>query len=231
MKKILLILLIFPFFAFSQEYTLIDFGSAVNSSSGNWNNITSNTDNQSGITANLVSDTGVSTGISLTVDDPFHTVNENGTTSPNASLPFVATSTRDSFYGEMAPFNGVTNTTGGFTLSGLDPTKFYSFKIFASRSGVADNREALYTITGLSTLTATLDASNNTSNIAQVFNIKPLANGTITLRATKGANNNNAYGFYYLGAIQLIKTSTPYTEATTSTLSLVYPNGGEVWHA
>jgi len=231
MKKIILLFLLLPLFVISQEYTLIDFGSAVNSSSGNWNNITSNTDNQAGITANLLSDTGATTGITLTVNDTFHSVNENGTTSPSPSLPFIATSTRDSFYGEMVAFNGVTNTTGGFTLSGLDATKYYSFKIFASRNGVTDNRESLYTVTGSSTLTATLDAANNTANIAQIFNIQPLANGTITFQATKGANNNNTYGFYYLGAIQLIKTTTPYSNTTSSTLSLVYPNGGEVWHA
>ena len=235
MKKIVLNIILFYFlfisFAYTQEYTFIDFGSVVNSSTGNWNNITSNTDNQTGIAANLINDTGISTGITLTVDDSFHSVNENGTTSPSASLPFLATSTRDSFYGEMVAFNGVTNTSGGFTLSGLDPTKYYTFKIFASRTGVTDNRETLYTVTGSSTLTATLNAANNTSNIAQVFNIQPLANGTITFQATKGANNTNGNGFYYLGAIQLIKTATPYVDPSVPTLSLVYPNGGEVWHA
>lgn len=233
MKRTLYIVtfILLPFLGFTQEYTLIDFGSAVNATTGNWNNITSNTDNQTGITANLINDAGVATGATLTVDDTFHSVNENGTTTPDVSLPFVATSTRDSFYGEMVAFNGVTNTTGGFTLSGLDPAKYYSFKIFASRTGVSDNRETLYTITGSTILTATLNAANNTANTANINNIQPLANGTITLQATKGANNTNSFGFYYLGAIQLIKTSTPYTDPAMSTLSLVYPNGGEVWHA
>ena len=232
MKKIILLLLMLPFCAFSQEFTLIDFGSVNNSTTAtNWNNVTSSTDNQEGMIVNLINTAGASTGAILTVDDSFHGVNESGTTSPDVNLPFVGSATRDSFYGEMTPFNGVTNTTGGFTLSGLNPEKFYTFKIFGSRNGVTDNRETLYTVSGLTTTAASLNTSNNISNTADVLNIKPNANGIITLQATKGAANTNANGFYYLGAIQLIATDSPFSEPVNTSFSLLYPNGGETWHA
>jgi lysophospholipase L1-like esterase len=221
-----------PLGAFAQEYTLIDFGSATNSTTvANWNNVASTSDNQEGIIVNLTNTTGAATGAVLTIDDSFHGVNENGTTSPDTNLPFVGSSTRDSFYGEIAPFNGVTNPTGGFTLSGLNPAKYYTFKIFASRNGVSDNRETLYTVMGLTTATSTLNTSNNISNTADVLNIKPNANGAITFQATKGPNNTNATGFYYLGAIQLITTDAPFSEPVNTSLALLYPNGGEIWHA
>jgi hypothetical protein len=232
MKKIILLLLVLPLSVFSQEFTLIDFGSATNSTAeANWNNVTSSTNNQEGMIVNLTNTVGAVTGALLTIDDSFHGVNENGTTSPDANLPFVGSSTRDSFYGEMAPFNGVTNPTGGFTLSGLNPAKYYTFKIFASRNGVTDNRETLYSISGFTSASATLNTANNIANTADVLNIKPTANGTITFQSTKGPGNTNALGFYYLGAIQLITTDAPFLEPVNTSLSLLYPNGGEIWHA
>ncbi len=234
MKKIVTLLLTFiTILSFSQEYTLIDFGSAISGypSDSNYNNVTLTSQNQSGVVVNLINSLGSSTGATLTLDDAFDNVNTAGTTTPDVSTGFLSTATRDSFFGETAPFGGNTNPTGGFTLSGLNPAKYYTFKIFASRTGVTDNRESLYTVTGSTTLTTTLDASNNTSNVATILNIQPQANGTITFSVTKGANNNNSFGFFYLGAIKLITTTTPYSDSTTQTLTLTYPNGGETWHA
>ena len=73
---------------------------------------------------------------------------------------------------------------------------------------------------------ATLDASNNTSNVASIFNIQPNGNGEITIQAETGANNNNSYGFYYLGAIEMTKTDTTLSLDSFSVNGLVniYPN-------
>ena len=218
-------------FSYGQERTFIDFGSQNTGfpSTGNWNNITVSTGNQSGLSFNLINDLGNTTAVTLTLDDSFDFINTSGTTNPDNNLPFLETATKDSFFGEASNFNGNVNETGGYTLSNLDPAKYYSFSIFASRTGVSDNRETQYTATGLNTLSGTLNASNNTSNTATILNIQPLSNGTISFVATTGSNNNNPLGFYYLGAIKMVTSSTPITDINSPALTIIYPNGNEIW--
>ncbi len=223
-------ILLFGIRVFAQENTLIDF-SNTNTTAGNWNNVVQTTMSQVGMTVNLINSEGASTGAVLTVTDAFNNVNAAGTTSPDAALPFPSTATADSFFGNDVAFGGATEPTGGIEFTGLEPAKYYSFQVFASRMSVTNNRETKYTITGNNTLSANLDAANNTSNMAKIYNIQPDATGKITLAVQKGTNNNDSYGFYYLGAIQMIKTSLPYSDTTNPTLSLIYPNGGEIWHA
>lgn len=216
---------------FGQQLTYVDFSNA-NTTSGNWNNIVSTTVSQVGMTANLIDDSGVSTGAVITVTDSFNQINENGTTSPDSSLPFPASATRDGFFGNDVLFNNALEPTGKLEITGLNPSKYYSFKIFASRTGVSDNREAEYTVTGSNSLVGYLNASNNISNVCKVYNILPDSAGKITLNVKKGPNNNNGSGFYYLGALLMIKTDSPYSDAAvTPTISLNYPNGGEIWHS
>ena len=97
----------------------------------------------------------------------------------------------------------VTEPTGGLILSGLDVTTTYTFSFFASRPGAGDNREALYTVTGDNTGTATLNATDNLSSVATVEGIIPKSDGTITIKVTPGTNNTNSYKFYYLGAMTI----------------------------
>lgn len=215
----------------SQTYTLIDFGSsAANfSTNGNWNNLSLSAINLDGLNIDLIDINDNYTGVTLSLDDSFDLVNNSGTTNPDNNLPFPNSSTKDSFFGETSPFNGNTNPTGGFTLSNLDPNKYYSFSIFSSIIDVTDNRETLYTITGQNSDSNTLNSSNNTNNTADVYNIEPTVAGNITFTATVGANNNNPFGFYYLGAIKMVSSATPVVDIHTPYLSLIYPNGGENW--
>ncbi len=230
MKKIsILILTIFSLFLSAQQFCYVDFGDTSSPTSGGWNNVIATTRNQEGIAVSLNDENGTSTGMTLTINDSFDLTNTAGTTTPSASIPFPASSTRDSFFGSTQTFNGNINPTGGFVLTGLDPTKYYSFTIFASRTGVSDNRETKYAITGSTTSTVSLDPSNNTALTVDAFNIQPTASGTITLVASPGPNNNNASGFYYLGAMRLVVSSTPWNNTGTPSLALNYPNGNNIW--
>ena len=216
MKKTTLFFLLTAFtcISFAQQITLIDFGLSAppdRTTAGNWNNVT-NSSTLSSFT-DLIDNSGLSTGEILTLTDAFDDeINGSGTTSPDASLPFPDTATRDNFFGESVLFTDTTPSlepTGGFTLSRLEVGKYYSFKIFASRMGVTDNRETLYTVTGnTGPRTATLDAANNTANVATIFNVQPNVSGEITIQAETGVNNTNPSGFYYLGAIEMTKTDT-----------------------
>ena len=229
MKKITLLLVLASYVSFAQEYTYIDFGiTGTNETPGNWNNVAvANAADAAGITLGLIEfSNGNSTGVTLTVDDAFDTVNTAGNPSPDPSLPFPTTAAVDSFFGETATFNGTLEPTGGFTLTGLDPTKYYSFSIFASRNGVGDNREAQYTLVGSTTAVVALNASNNTANTADVFDLQANGSGEIVFTAAPGPNNNNGSGFYYLGAIEMIKSDTPLSVDAFRLKDMlsVYPN-------
>ena len=230
-KQLLLLFILISTLGYAQQYAFIDFGNPSTTTPNNWNNVVTTMQNQSGVIVNLIDSYGNATGIVFELTDSFDAINANGTTSPNSALPFPASATRDSFFGATdAGFNGNINPTGGFTLSGLDPTKFYSFSVFSSRAGVSDNRETLYTVTGATTAAEGLNASNNTANTADILNIQANASGEIAFEAKPGPNNNNNFGFYYLGALQLIISDTPIEDTTPDPqLSLIYPNGGHLW--
>ncbi len=232
MKKTLLVFaILITSMGYAQQNVFIDFGGSGNASEGNWNNVIPSVQNETGLTTNLVNFEGNDTGVVLTITDAFDFVNSNGTSSPNPALPFVASATQDNLFGATDDgFNGNINPTGGFTLTGLDATKYYSFSVFSSRTGVSDNRETLFTVAGSTTDSEALAVSNNTSNTADMLNIQPNGSGSITFQAEPGPNNNNGFGFYYLGAVQLIISDDPIsTTSPDPELTLNYPNGGHIW--
>lgn len=230
-KQLLLLFMLMSSISFAQQYAYIDFGNPSTTTPNNWNNVVTTMQNQTGVIVALIDSNGNATGVTLELTDSFDAINTNGTTSPNSALPFPASATRDSFFGATdAGFNGNINPTGGFTLTGLDPTKYYSFSVFSSRSGVSDNRETLYTISGATTAAEGLNTSNNTANTADILNMQSNASGEMTFEAKPGPNNNNNFGFYYLGALQLIISDSPIVDTTPDPqLTLIYPNGGHLW--
>ncbi len=216
---------------YSQSVALFDFGSKTTPTKNlNYNNVFNEIVEDPNIfLPDVIDSTGAATGITLTMDDFFHGFNPAGTTTPSADFIFDRNATRDSFYGEGVEFDNVRQPTGGFILEKLNPDLTYSFEIFASRIGVptTDNRESLYTITGLNgeESTAVLDAANNESEIAVISDVQPTAEGTLTFTAEPGANNNTPNKFYYLGAIRMeasgkLNVNTP---ALSNSLA-VYPN-------
>lgn len=216
MKKITLLLTLWSCIMYSQEYIYIDFGSgsATYPTSGNWNNFSNPA--ESPTLEGLINSNGALTGINFRINDAFDRVNFDDANNPTASSPisstaFPVTATKDSFFGEGEAFEGTTEATGGFLLTGLDNTKYYSFSIFGSRSGVSDNRETQYTVTGASSQSVTLNTSNNSANTVEVYDIQPTASGEITFVAQPGPNNDNTYKFYYLGAVEISKTDQPLT--------------------
>lgn len=192
------------------EDIYIDYGSNVYASNGNWNDIT---DTQSA-KSKLIDLNGATTGITLEITDPFYVgYNTNG--APNATddaSEFVPTASQDNFFGHGMDWGSTpANPVGEIKFSGLDPNKSYSFSFFASRMVVTDNREALYSLSGKdgAVNTATLDASNNTSHIALVSDVKPTNDSIITLKVEAGPNNTSSTKFFYLGAMKIATSGNP----------------------
>lgn len=152
--------------------------------------------------ANLPDSNGDLTGISLAADDTnkFNAYNSDGSTLSSPNLP--ADVRRESFFGNDVALNGFIRPTATWVFSGFDPNDDLTFTFYASRMGVSDNREGLYQVVGATTQSTTLNASNNDSNTASVT-LKADASGNVVLNMSKGANNNNANGFYYLNAMTI----------------------------
>ncbi len=168
--------------------------------------------------ANMIDNTGAPTGIGLTMgtgvnesfvpgEDWFIGSNTNGTTAPTgAAAVFHAQATRDNAFGYAAGVFGPNPPTvsSQVHLTGLDPSQKYNFTLLASRVSVGDNREGMYTVSGLNSGSALLDAANNTSNVARVLGISPTLAGNIDIRVEPGPANNNGNKFYYLGAMRIV---------------------------
>ena len=184
---------------------------------GNWNNIYGDgTGSANGSVSALVCSDGTSTSYSLAVTTAFGGVNVNGTGSPDASLSLPATATSDSFWGcSDIAYAGKSPSPAQLKLSGLNLNKTYKFTFFASRTGVSDNRETQYTVTGSTSETVYLDAANNTAATVSTGEIFPDGNGEIKIDLTAGPNNNNYYGFFYLGAMKV-----DFKDAAVFTLKL-----------
>ncbi len=209
---------------------LFDFGS--NSPAlmmtGNWNNIT---DHQAAVN-NLIDENGNATGATLKVTDPFYNgFNTSGAPATSgAAAIFSSNASSDNFFAHGATFSPATpNPEGIITISGLNPAKYYSFTIFASRNGVTNIRDAKYTFTGAGTEKMdTLNASNNTSRVAEVVSVSPSAEGIITMKVEAGPNNTSAEKFYFLGAMKMTISDTPtglFTPKLTPAIDGFYSNG------
>jgi len=188
---------------------LFDFGSlntpTNNDPSNTWNNVTQSIGcSDTGRLAALVDVENVATNIDLVMIRRFNGANTNGTL---ASTIFSQDATRDSLFGNTETFSGLADVFPSFKLTGLDSLLTYEFMFYASRMGVGDNRETLYTVTGAYTGFATLDPAGNIDEFVALSAIAPTAEGEITISLSPGAANNNGNHFTYLGAMRLEPTS------------------------
>ena len=181
----------------------VDFGSSGNATPGNWNNMT-NADGSVEI-ENAVAASGAVTAIDFTLPDRSGGINENGTQEPDAALGLPMEATRDSFWGNDVLFSSVTEPTARLVISDLDASASYELTIFSSRMDVSDVRQTEYAISGADGLQQTLylDPANNVDTQAVSKGIRPTAAGEIIIDIQKGPDNNNSYGFYYIGALAL----------------------------
>ena len=154
--------------------------------------------------ANLKDDKGNLTGIALNVTEAFNDINGNGVSATTTDFVIPSSVSTNSYYGNgIGVWLGKSVKESQLMLLNLDKTKTYDMCFFASRNGVTDNREAEYLVQGDNGETAVLDAANNASKTSCVSGIHPNSEGKITITIRPGPNNNNASGFYYLGAIFL----------------------------
>jgi hypothetical protein len=190
----------------------VDFGETAQQTSGNYNNIFVGSGTSSLSILNAIDSIGAPTGIGMLASGFQPGSNQNGTTSPGAPANmFAPQATRDNMFGNSVLFNGYICPLGTVALTGLDGSgnTAYSFTFFGSRIGASDNRETEYEVVGANTGFGLLNTANNSANVASVANIIPDALGDLTINVSKGPNNNNGSGFFYLGAMSIEYTVVP----------------------
>jgi hypothetical protein len=222
-KYILIVISLFFYISiYTQNDTvLIDFGNTL--SPAPWNNVTNSTN---GSVNNLINNKGFSTPYNISVYDSFKGINNSGTTASNQSLGIHSNASSDSFFGNTHLFNGSTEPTGAIELSNLDTSKNYTISIFSSRIAT-DNRETMYVFIGQVSDTLYLNVSSNTINEV-VSVMKPDSSGSLKIKVSEGPNNDNSYGFFYLG---VMKISYSHIPLGPQSLALISPNGGETWQS
>jgi len=192
-----------------------DFGAATTTAIGpspndplnSWNNVTTAVGaSATARLTNLVTAAGAPTTIGLVMLSRFNGANENGT----LSWPLLPqNATRDSLFGNTETFSGLANAFPSFKLVGLNPAAKYDLTFYASRTGVSDNRETGYTVTGANSAFAVLNAANNVSSTTSVTGIQPDVVHSITISLAPTTNNNNANHFTYLGVLRLDAVMPP----------------------
>jgi hypothetical protein len=172
-----------------------------------WNNITPTIgQSDTGSLFDVVTTTNVVTDVDFLMISRFNGPNENGTT---VSTVYADNATRDSLFGNTEVFGGFSNITPIFKFAALDPSLSYTFKFYASRTGVSDNRTTDYTVSGSVSGTASLNVANNINNFVTVSDIFPTAGGEITISLLPNAANNNSNHFTYLGVLEMQAVPEP----------------------
>jgi hypothetical protein len=197
----------------------IDFGSIP--SPLPWQNMSNPKD---GVLRRLTNQANVATPYSISVNDAFNKINKEGNLSPDPALVFPGTATGDSFFGNIAPFEGVSEPTGGVILQNLSPQKYYKLLIYAARQST-EPRETRYVVKGLTTDTLYLNTSNLSSKGVSA-RLLPSKTGEITITASSAPRTQSKTGFFYLGALKIIYQPDPPPKPF---LQLSSPTDGAYW--
>lgn len=154
-----------------------------------------------GLTKTLADTTGAATGWTLTTT-VFNSGNDTQGTTTGANTGVYPDAAMVGYWYNGNTANGdnggVTTTSTTLSLTGLNPAKRYTFKVFGGRA--ASDRKVTYTAGGT---TQTIDAGNNTTITATFATLTPDANGLLTLQFMPAAG----YGFGYINVLEITETT------------------------
>ena len=188
---------------------LFDFGNTGRQTAGNWNNVVPATTQLFALfdsDGNIYNTPNGQAGFEIT--DTFFQTGEPsqlGSEAPAGDAAgYPVDATDDYFFGHTSAFAGADpNPLGQVKLTNLHSARSYNFTFFASRQTVTDTRDATYAVNGANSLSGSLNASNNNTEVLRLNGITADANNEIFVDVTPGPNNDNSVGFYYFGLMQV----------------------------
>ncbi len=171
---------------------LFDLGADYRMTTGQWNNLTSA---GSGTTVtNAVTTNGAASDVGLSITDGFSGINGSGI---DTNTLYPATAQSDSFY-----ITGFAGNQAIVRLQGLDTSRVYEVKIFASRdAGGTYTRHGRYTI---GEVTNYLNAADNTTNQA-VFTGVSGSNGYVDVLVEPYDSSGTVQTYSYIGVLELVE--------------------------
>jgi len=157
------------------------------------------------LTAGFKDIDGADCAMYLQCEVPFEGANFSGPQQTSTMLDMPASVSQTALWSySQGDFEGMPQSPSAILhFKHLNKAFAYDFTFFSSREYSTDNRETQYTLAGMETKTAALDASDNKSGSVTIPNMRPDQDGTITLTVQAGPNNNNPYKFYYLNALRI----------------------------
>lgn len=191
----------------------VDFGGNVALPAG-WNNAQGMI-KASATGLSLKDSSGNLTGYTLKTTGSWNTTHPYGTLTAASGFGFPVEATQDAVYGNTSAYGGFSAPLGSaMEVSGLDTSVNYTFQFFCSvkKPGTdAWNRDTMFTLKGLTTVSGHVNCTNN-DTVAVTLSTKPFASGTnsnkILIEVTEGPANSTPSneGFYHLNNFKLTYT-------------------------
>ena len=145
------------------------------------------------------------TGILVTFTGEFGGSNKNGAAYTTTRMLMPADVSQSALWGYAAGKFGGSGPRQSATLrlSHLNPELEYEFTIFSSRDKSQDLRQTSFILQGEDTWADALQSANNASETVTIKDVRPTADGQLTLTVMPGSSNNSPNLFYYLNAITI----------------------------
>ena len=145
------------------------------------------------------------TGILVTFTGEFGGSNKNGAAYTTTRMLMPADVSQSALWGYAAGKFGGSGPRQSATirLSHLNPELEYELTIFSSRDKSQDLRQTSFILQGEDTWADALQSANNASETVTIKDVRPTADGQLTLTVMPGSSNNSPNLFYYLNAITI----------------------------
>lgn len=166
-----------------------------------WNDITREYD----MTTGLIDSEGKDAGIIVFQTEKFCNASFGGplVTHTELNMPEDVSKTSVTGYSEGTNGNTAPKPSCAFSFQHMNKALAYDFAVFSSCIYTPGNRETSVQLAGADTITASINTTNNTSQLLIFYDVCPDSDGTVTLSVSAGSNNDTANKFYYLNALRI----------------------------
>ena len=143
------------------------------------------------------------TGILVTLADDFGGANRNGAPYTATGMMMPADVSQSALWGyATGKFgSGSPRQSARIRLSHLNPSLTYELAFFSSRDNCQDLRQTSIIVQGEDTRADAIPSANNSTATIEMKDVRPTADGQLTVTVMPGSQNTNPNHFYYLNAI------------------------------
>ena len=173
-----------------------------------WNKIQTQLCSHNGRLEDIRTSTNGRTPLVITVDQELEdSYNPSATKAySDDALPFRAATSSDGrqLYSAMySSGSGLSVLQWSFVVSGLNPTRLYTFKFAGSRVQASNDYDTIYRAVGANEVQTRFNPANNVNKVATLANVRPAADGTIRIESSPSPDNDHTQFYTYLSAFSI----------------------------